>query len=121
MQRVFDFLGLERADISLKAYEEATVKMFVAAPPPPFPPLGLGVTIGIKHTSAAAKGESGVAAEWRAQYGTLLVQTQGVAARPPRALPPQPYLGRRPPPRRGVSGGAVICCGQGGRAGAARG
>ena len=54
VQRVFDFLRLERADISLKAYEEATVKMFVAAPPPPFPPLGLGVTIGIKHTSGFA-------------------------------------------------------------------
>jgi hypothetical protein len=54
VQRIFEFLGLERADISLKAYEEAKVKMFVAAPPPPFPPLGPGVTIGIKHTSGFA-------------------------------------------------------------------
>ena len=47
VQRVFDFLGLERADVSLKAYEEAKVKKYVAAPrsvaaplvappPPPF-------------------------------------------------------------------------------------
>lgn len=64
-QRVFDFLGLERADVSLKAYEEAKVKKYVAAPrsvaaplvappPPPFPPLGPGVTIGVKHTSGFA-------------------------------------------------------------------
>ena len=32
VQRVFDFLGLERADVSLKAYEEAKVKKYVAAP-----------------------------------------------------------------------------------------
>ena len=56
VQRVFDFLGLERADISLEAYEEATVKMFVAAPPPPLR----------KGAGSRGGGESGVAAEWRA-------------------------------------------------------
>ena len=66
VQRVFDFLGLERADISLKAYEEAqayekyvaaprsVAAPLVAPPPPPFPPLGPGATIGVKHTSGFA-------------------------------------------------------------------
>ena len=42
VQRVFDFLGLERADVSLKAFEEDHVKKYVArpgrSPPPPPPP-----------------------------------------------------------------------------------
>ena len=42
VQRGFDFLGLERADVSLKAFEEDHVKKYVArpgrSPPPPPPP-----------------------------------------------------------------------------------
>ena len=67
MRRVVDFLGLERADISLKTFEQSALKRkgylaaprsvaapLVAPPPPPFPPLGPGVTIGVKHTSGFA-------------------------------------------------------------------
>ena len=58
-----------RATSSLKAYEEATLTRYIAAPaarsvaaplaviaspPPPSPSLGPGVTIGVKHTSGFA-------------------------------------------------------------------
>ena len=72
-QRVFDFLGVERANVSIKRYEDEALNGILrgqkylngrrtvagappsaAPPPPPFPPLRPGVTFGVKHTSGFA-------------------------------------------------------------------